>query len=917
MLYPLWSCPTAAGEDDVIYYYPLHKLVAEQVRAGQLPMWNQYEATGVPLFADPQNGLCFPPNWLFLVLPMKLAYSLAIFLAFGVAGAGAYVYLRRLGLAPPAAVFGSLAFMFSGFMVGHRVHLAMIQTAALLPWLLFAVEKIRDSFRAGLAWLTPVFALMLAAGHWPTAIMMSVAWGAYLLLRARPWPRAILVAAVAVALGSAMLAPQLAATLAYVNQSARGHIPLAVAAENSFFPLNAVLAFFPFILGCRTPSAVCPQDWWGPWHLCETLGYVGLATLVLAAAAMWRLCRKPRGSAVDGGPALVPAGDVSARAIACTWTVLLVASAVWALGSYLYPVFWVIHHLPLLGSVRCPARMLLVIDMGLATLAALAINSMLTAPELLAGTIRRAAKVALPAAMLAALGLVLLAKEGQGPWWDIRQLLSWPADGTDPVTMLGRSLDPFSPAIFVPVLMAIGSAAALLWFLKAPPRRAWLLVGVLLVDLCLIARFVDVPAGGKPMPDPENSPAAKWLAENGAKTPYRVWGLDKNYHTRAAELLLPKTAASLGVSTISYYGPFQPVELGQMFGFRPWGANEDWEGIIRRNHLLSLMNVRYVLAADADYRRVIESVRVPTEPATADGANLLTGSWQLNRAQRDGGAFRLQTPWSFSPALAIQNVEVEPGAVYRIALDVCAPDGAGNYVSAECYPADGSAWPGTPSYLRVDIEQVTAQWRHFERAFTAPANGAAAVRFQLLTMSDTPIEIRNVTLRRSSLDRPIDIGQHPAPGAVVYQDLTPGGLAPVRGGDDRVHIYENTLCLPRNFPVGQFANGDTQQVIEAIRWEAGKFALNGQVFLPPGRELKKGSDFVSEDRATRAALYNVGDGTIRADGLGAVCPPTESGASYDVQKAYWVWLRPKALLSAGAILCWLALVLLVGGRKKK
>ncbi|KKK47008.1 hypothetical protein LCGC14_3159520, partial [marine sediment metagenome] len=197
MLYPLWSCPTSAGEDDVVYYWPLRTMAARGVLAGDRPEWDPGEATGVGLFADPQTGLYFPTTWLWLVLSAKLAYALSIFLAFAAAFGGTYLYLRRVGLRPSAAVFGATVFAFCGFMVGHRVHLGLIQAASLLPWGLWAIERIRTRPAAALAWLAPIFALTLAAGHWPTAIHMLVIWSAYLLLRARPLGRALAVTAVA------------------------------------------------------------------------------------------------------------------------------------------------------------------------------------------------------------------------------------------------------------------------------------------------------------------------------------------------------------------------------------------------------------------------------------------------------------------------------------------------------------------------------------------------------------------------------------------------------------------------------------------------------------------------------------------------------------------------------------------------
>ena len=54
MLYPVWSRPLTAGEDDFVFYWPVRKIVTESLRAGQLPVWNPYMGAGVPLLADPQ-----------------------------------------------------------------------------------------------------------------------------------------------------------------------------------------------------------------------------------------------------------------------------------------------------------------------------------------------------------------------------------------------------------------------------------------------------------------------------------------------------------------------------------------------------------------------------------------------------------------------------------------------------------------------------------------------------------------------------------------------------------------------------------------------------------------------------------------------------------------------------------------------
>jgi len=854
MLYPLWRSPVSAGEDDLVYYYPLRALAAEQVRAGELPLWSASEAGGVALLGDPQSGLMFPTTALFWVLPATVAYSLSIFLTFSVAGGGAYLYLRRMGLVAPAAALGAVVFMFSGFMVAHRVHLAMIQAAALLGWGLWAIERVRSGAVGAATAMLPVAALTVAAGHWPTAVHMAGIWGAYYLVRARPARRAVWVAAATGVGVAAVLAPQLLATISWLGGTVRAEVPYAVAGENSFFPLAAVLAVFPFIMGNRTPNFF-GQPWWGPWHQCEMLGYVGLATLVLAGSAVRRLYRR---ADPQSGTGTFPVR---------LWTWMLIGGVVFALGYYL-PTYRLVHAIPVLGSVRCPARMLLLVDFALAALAAAAVDALVRGnADGLVRTLRRSVTAYLPAAMVAALALLAGLAAVEGRWWRLADVLSTGLDGADPIGRMRAALNPLSPAVYVPAALAVVTAVTVRWFLAAPRRRGWALVGVVLVDLFFPARFVDVPTDRRRGRLPPASPAAAWLRANAGTEPFRVWGLSRSYHHRPAELLLPKTCAALGLETISYYGPLQPVSHAHLFGFRPWGENYEWAWLLRRNHLLSLFNVRYVLAADAEFRRVIESVRIPARPPAPPGPNVLGERWSLHRARWDGGVLRLRSDGVFSLARATQPVRLEGGAVYRIALDARAPEGAGNYLAAEYLPGGESPAPRqrNPARLRIDVERLGRRWRHFEWTFRAPTGAAAASWFQVFTPSERVIEVRNVSLRRSSWEVPVNLAGRLSAGEAVYVDRTPAGLVPLVAGDPPVHIYENRLALPRSFGVRDaVVLDDEEEVIETLRWRPESFDATRQVLMAGGGGDLPGR-FVSEN-------LHVLDGASwrRANGLGAV-----------------------------------------------
>jgi len=787
MLYPLWGNPLSAGEDDVIYYYPLRKMVAESLREGRWPIYNPREATGAPLMADPQSAVLFPATWLFVLMDMKTAYSLSIFLAFAAAGSGAYLYLRRLGLLRPAATFGAVAFMFCGFMVGHRVHLSMIQTAAFLPWGLWCIEGLRTRPWAAMVCLVPVVFCSIAAGHWAIVTYMGLLWLVYLFVRARPLMRSVGIVAASALLAAALAAPQLHASMELMGQATRRSIGFAEAGENSFLPAAAVLAMFPMLMGSRTPNFF-PQQWWGPWHLCEMLGYVGLVTLALAGAAVWRLYRRTAEQPTQEQPAAgarltdddtgAPGapGIVQLSRLAKLWTWMAVGAGLWMLGYYL-PAYWLVHLLPVLNVVRCPARM-------------------------------------------------ILDRSRPIPWFA--------GTATDALA----SIRPENPAVWVPLALMVATVGAILFWLKRPRRRAAAVIAVLLVDLFFLTRFVDVPPGNAVGIDPDSSPAAAWLRRNGPeKEAFRVYGLADSYCHRPAELLLPKTGQSLGFATIAGYGAWHSASHAHLLGFDHYGRNPNWSSLLRRNYLLSLYNVRYILASEDKHRQVIESVRIPAGPRGPDGPNLLADDWDLWEADIRNGLLRLGSRIYWRTCFARQPVRLVGGAIYRIRLDVRSPHGrAGNLLQAQvCWSWRDEA-QADEAYLEIHTEQVGRDWRHFEWTFRAPPGLPDQAAFMISTRSSRVVEIGNVRLCRSAWDVPVNLGGRLRPGEPVYRKVAE--LRALDPRDPDVAVYQNRLCRS---PAAGRAPAATSKGIEALKWQADGLA-QAEPPAPPNVAFSASSD---------------------------------------------------------------------------
>lgn len=627
LLVSLWRDPLSAGEDDVLYYYPLRVQVGRALARGEWPIVDPLTAGGTAVLGDPQAAVFFPATWLFAVLPPRLAYSLSIFAAFAVAGTGMWAYLRRLGLPQPAAAFGAVAFLLSGFFVAHRVHLSMIQTAAFFPWGLWSLELLRgrnpaDSqpppkkpnpeirippFLSAFVAMVPIGSLALLAGHWPTVIHMMLGWGAYGCFRVRPLLRRLPAVVVAGAVILALTAPQWSATLETMRQATRAKISYATAGENSYFPLSALLWLFPFLFGSRWPNFFYPQPWWGPWHLCETLGYVGLITLVLAAATIGTFFRRRAWTSVAGHPVR----DEIIR----VWTWICLGAGVFMLGYYL-PIYWLIYRIPVLGWVRCPSRMLLVLGAGLAILAATGLEILLSEralAEALAARVQNLSRRVLPMTMilsLAGLGILALLT---GWFWP--EAYPWPMNGSwhDAI----RAIAPTNPAVWIPLATAGITAMVVGYWLRKPTKRWAAPLLLLLADLSAVVPFVDAPRTAGPGPcNPEVSPAAAWLREHAPKNvPWRVWGLGDPYGRRQAELLLPRTNVIQGIASLSTYGPFQTPAHAERLGFEIYGTHPHWQEMLARGDRLSAWGVRYLLVeAGGKYERSLRKILAQPNP---------------------------------------------------------------------------------------------------------------------------------------------------------------------------------------------------------------------------------------------------------------------------------------------------------------
>ena len=80
------------------------ELLHRSLREGDLPLWNPHALAGAPFVATHQPGALYPPMLLLAPLPPALALSIDTILHLAIAGVGAVLLARRLGLGGAASL---------------------------------------------------------------------------------------------------------------------------------------------------------------------------------------------------------------------------------------------------------------------------------------------------------------------------------------------------------------------------------------------------------------------------------------------------------------------------------------------------------------------------------------------------------------------------------------------------------------------------------------------------------------------------------------------------------------------------------------------------------------------------------------------------------------------------------------------
>lgn len=352
----------------LLQFVPWREFAFDVISDGFVPLWNPLLGMGVPLIANYQSALFYPPNGILFLVGPAWGHGLLVLIHIIWAGMGMRSLSRELGLGVFAQTVAALSFSLSGFMIARAGFLSINAAAAWLPWIIFMAERLtkeqatsrfnRSNIRS-IIFLGILFGFQWLAGHAQTAwyslvfTAIWIIWRGFSRGRLRGVIRVGSALSAAGLLGFLLSSIQLLPVLEYLMQSQRAaDLDPEFALNYSFWPWRIFGLLMPNLFG--NPST---GNYWGYANFWEDAIYMGVFPLVLGSLFLLRTIRK-----VDEG-----------RLPRFLFFVIVV-SMILALGKYT-PIFtFLFENVPTFNLFQAPTRWSFLFVFSFALLAGLGAN---------------------------------------------------------------------------------------------------------------------------------------------------------------------------------------------------------------------------------------------------------------------------------------------------------------------------------------------------------------------------------------------------------------------------------------------------------------------------------------------------------------------------------------------------------------
>lgn len=365
-------------ESDILPYgLPQLTRLQEEVLAGRLRVWDLGIFAGYHALAGGPTGSLYPLNWLLLAaFPVVTAFQVGVVLHLWMLGRGALGLVRELGGSRKAGLLAAAPLVLGGATVSHLIHVSVV---------------------VGLGWLTPLLWLAARLGRRPGGVPALLLAGAFAISLLQSHPQWVAYQTLGVLITSACVAPrgELRRALTWTVAALAG---AGLLAAGLLLPTVNYHGLFPR-----------PQPG-GAWTFTSSEGLVPVdLPAILLGAPRDETAEVVFFGALCWSLALVRIALGRLDPLARVGVGLAAVGLFLSLGQ-LNPVYPLLAGLPPLSWFRYPGRAAILLQVGLALLAAGGVDRLPRATPK-----ARNRLLGVGAGLLSAAGLVRLAIGDAGP----------------------------------------------------------------------------------------------------------------------------------------------------------------------------------------------------------------------------------------------------------------------------------------------------------------------------------------------------------------------------------------------------------------------------------------------------------------------------------------------------------------------
>lgn len=349
----------AAGyfSDVQMYFASSRTFGFDQIRHGNLPLWDPHLFSGTPYVGNFQSAMLYPPNLVYIALPLAKAINADLALHVFLFGLFTFLWGRNRGLRALPAFFSAACAMLSSSFFLHvpAGSLTMLAALAWAPLVFLSIDHLMDRPRRAWAFVGALAVTMQLLAGLPQGVFLTcLAAAGYCALRfprSSQKPATLVTLAVLAAMPLFLSAVQLWTGVDTASEGTRaGGLPFDFASSYSFAPENLLTLLVPGFFGDFQHAPYWGR-WW-PWEISMSIGVTGL--MLAAYGALFGTNRER-----------------------WRWLAMFALLMLFALGRYTPVYGWLYRMLPGVDHFRGPGRIVILATLFLALLAGLGLQRLL------------------------------------------------------------------------------------------------------------------------------------------------------------------------------------------------------------------------------------------------------------------------------------------------------------------------------------------------------------------------------------------------------------------------------------------------------------------------------------------------------------------------------------------------------------